>query len=201
MTMAEISISQSNFSHEKISQAEAWLYEHASKPEQIELGLERCHKLLSRLGLSQPPYKIITVAGTNGKGSTVGYLDVLLQSENYSTGRYTSPHLFSFNERIAVDGVDCNDQEIISAFDKIQFAAGKIKLTYFEYSTIAALLIFAERKVDVAVLEVGLGGRLDATNSVDADVAVITSISLDHENWLGNTLNQVGWRKIICLRA
>jgi len=183
-----------------VSKPEAWLYQHASSPEHIELGLSRCHQVLDRLNLRKPTYKIITVAGTNGKGSTVGFLDAMLSAEGYKTGRYTSPHLIKFNERIVIDGHACSDEQIVAAFEKIQLAAAEIHLTYFEYATLAALVMFSQEQVDVAVLEVGLGGRLDATNSVDADVAIVTSIALDHQSWLGNTLNQVAREKAGIMR-
>lgn len=183
--------------------AEKWLYENTSKPEQIELGLQRCKQVLKKLNLSHPNYKIITVAGTNGKGSTVQYLDSLLTYEGkkqQSVGRFTSPHLLRFNERIVIDGSEIGDSELLKAFRTIRKAADGIFLTYFEYVTLAAIYLFAKAKVDVAILEVGLGGRLDASNVVDADVAVITNIALDHQDWLGDDLDLIAREKAGIMR-
>jgi len=181
--------------------AEEWLYQFASKPEKIELGLTRSKTVLQKLQLSNPVFKVITVAGTNGKGSTVQYLDSLLRADGYSVGRFTSPHLIRFNERIVVNGTEVGDAQLIEAFNAIHAAANNIKLTYFEYATLAAILIFADAQVEYAVLEVGLGGRLDAANILDADAAVITNISLDHEDWLGNDLEVIGREKAGIMRA
>lgn len=180
--------------------AEDWLYQHASKPEHIELGLARIREVLRRLNLSDPNYQVITVAGTNGKGSTVEYLNSMLLAGEYSVGKFTSPHLRRFNERIVVNNKEVDDQELLAAFAKIQNAADDIHLTYFEYATLAAIYIFAQRNVDVAVLEVGLGGRLDASNAIDADVAVITNIDVDHQEWLGSDIEVIGREKAGIMR-
>jgi dihydrofolate synthase / folylpolyglutamate synthase len=161
----------------------------------IDLGLERVTEVARALGVNDPPYKVITVAGTNGKGSTVANLDSMLRASGLRCGAFTSPHLIRYNERIRVDGELSTDDELVAAFERIEAARGSTTLTFFEYNALAALLVFAERKVDVAVLEVGLGGRLDATNAVDADVAVVTSIGLDHRDWLGDTLEAIGAEK------
>lgn len=177
-----------------------WLRQYAGVPEKIDLGLTRCHRVLDTLDLRKPPYQLITVAGTNGKGSTLAFLDSILSAAGILTGRYSSPHLIDFNERILVAQAAVNDAVILKAFTTIKDTAGEISLSYFEYATIAALWIFAEQQVDVALLEVGLGGRLDAVNAVDADVAIITSIALDHQEWLGDDLNVIGFEKAGIMR-
>lgn len=169
-------------------------------PEEVELGLERVSEVAQRLRLLpvQPP--VVIVGGTNGKGSTVAVLEALLNEAGYSTGCLTSPHLLRFNERIRVAGVDVQDAEIIEAFAAIEAARGTVSLTYFEFSTLAALLIFRAREVDTVILEVGLGGRLDAVNMVDPSVAVITSIDLDHQNWLGDSRGEIAREKAGIMR-
>jgi dihydrofolate synthase/folylpolyglutamate synthase len=148
-----------------------------------------------RMGLLPPACRVITVAGTNGKGSTVAYLDALCRAAGMRSGRFTSPHLVRYNERICVDGAEAPDGELIAAFERIEAARGSTTLTFFEYNTLAALDVFARRAVDVAILEVGLGGRLDATNIIDADVGVVCSIGLDHVDWLGDSIEQIGREK------
>jgi len=169
----------------------------------IDLGLERVATLARSLALLSPGYHIVTVAGTNGKGSTVAYLDAFLRAAGYRTGSLTSPHLLRYNERIHVDGKEAQDAALVSAFERIEQArqASGTTLTFFEYNTLAALLLFAQQRVDVAVLEVGLGGRLDATNVVDADVAVLCSIGFDHRDWLGDTLEAIGTEKAGIMRT
>ncbi|MGH8580287.1 MAG: bifunctional tetrahydrofolate synthase/dihydrofolate synthase [Gammaproteobacteria bacterium] len=152
---------------------------------EIELGLGRCKRVAWRMGLRQPKYKVITVAGTNGKGSTVAMLGTVFRFAGYRVGVYSSPHLLHYNERIAIDGVVASDGELCEAFQRVDDARGDISLTYFEFGTLAALDLFQGAQLDLAVLEVGLGGRLDAVNIIDADVAVITAIGIDHVNWLG----------------
>ncbi len=164
-------------------------------PVEIDLGLERVARVAERLELLDSYPTTLTVAGTNGKGSVVEVLSALLTGAGLSVGAYTSPHLLRFNERIRINGRLANDHEIVAAFEEIDRARGEISLTYFEVATIAALWIFREHGVDVQVLEVGLGGRLDAVNIVDADVAVVTSIGLDHTEWLGNDRAQVAVEK------
>ena len=161
----------------------------------IDLGLERVAAVARKLEVQNPPYRVITVAGTNGKGSTVAHLEAMLRASGVRCGAFTSPHLIRYNERIRVDGELASDAELVAAFEKIDAARGDITLTFFEYNALAALLVFAERGVSTAILEVGLGGRLDATNLVDADVAVVTSIGVDHRDWLGDTLEQIGAEK------
>jgi dihydrofolate synthase/folylpolyglutamate synthase len=173
-----------------------WLeLQQKSHPSAIDLDLTRVRGVAQAMALLPPAYRVITVAGTNGKGSTVAYLDALLRAAGKRTGRFTSPHLVRYNERICVDGVEADDHELVAAFERIEAARGSTTLTFFEYNTLAALEVFARRGVDVAVLEVGLGGRLDATNIVDADVGVVCSIGLDHIDWLGDSLEQIGREK------
>ena len=161
----------------------------------IDLGLGRVGEVAARLRLTPPPYKVVTVAGTNGKGSTVEDITALLMACGCVVGTLTSPHLLRYNERVRIDAREATDHELISVFEHIEAARGEITLTFFEYNLLAALLLFADRKVDVAVLEVGLGGRLDATNVVDADVGVLVSVGFDHRDWLGDTLDDIGREK------
>ena len=167
----------------------------------IDLGLERVSAVARELELTQPAYRVMTVAGTNGKGSTVACLEALLRAHGYRTGSLTSPHLLRYNERVRFDGREATDEELVRAFDRIEAARGATTLTFFEYNTLAALAIFAERRVDVGVLEVGLGGRLDAVNIVDADVAVLCSVGFDHRDWLGDTLDAIGAEKAGIFRS
>ena len=169
-------------------------------PCEIDLGLERVASVAETLQLLPPPQPVISVAGTNGKGSTVAAMEAILVETGNLCGACTSPHLLSFNERIRVAGVPVDDSEIVQAFEQIESARGKTSLTYFEFSTLAALVVFRQRNVDVILLEVGLGGRLDAVNIVDADVAVITSIDIDHQDWLGNSREQISLEKAGILR-
>jgi dihydrofolate synthase/folylpolyglutamate synthase len=183
-----------------------WLArQERSHPSAIDLGLARVREVALRLGLLTPGgaarHRTFTVGGTNGKGSTVAFLDALLRGSGRRTGRFTSPHLNRYNERICIDGVEARDEDLIGAFERIDGARGDITLTFFEYNTLAALDLFARAAVDVAVLEVGLGGRLDATNLVDADVAVVCSIGMDHVEWLGHTLEDIGREKAGIFRA
>ncbi|NVK73671.1 MAG: bifunctional tetrahydrofolate synthase/dihydrofolate synthase [Oceanospirillaceae bacterium] len=174
----------------------SWLsYIESQHPAEIELGLDRGNKVLARLNLSRPKHQIITVAGTNGKGSTCAMLTQYLYEQGYSVGTYTSPHFLAFNERIALNNNPCNDAILCRAFEAIEAARDGIELTYFEFSTLAALWIFDHSDLDYWVLEVGLGGRLDSVNMVDADVAVLTSISLDHVDWLGDNLEVIAREK------
>jgi dihydrofolate synthase / folylpolyglutamate synthase len=167
----------------------------------IDLGLERVAEVAERLGVRQPRYRVITVGGTNGKGSTVAHLESILRTGGVAVGAFTSPHLVRYNERIRVGGHLADDASLIAAFERIEAARSATTLTFFEYSTLAALLLFERANVAVAVLEVGLGGRLDATNLIDADVAVLTSIGLDHRDWLGDTLDAIGAEKAGIVRA
>ncbi|SBS37350.1 Bifunctional protein FolC [Marinomonas spartinae] len=179
-----------------------WLsYIESQHPSEIELGLERGASVLAKLNIVRPNAKIITVAGTNGKGSTCAMLTQYLCSQGYSVGTYTSPHFIDFNERIAINDQPCEDDLICQAFKAIELARGDIPLTYFEFSTLAALWVFSEANLDYWVLEVGLGGRLDSVNMVDTDVAVVTSIALDHTDWLGDSLEVIAQEKTGIARA
>ncbi|MEM8491124.1 MAG: folylpolyglutamate synthase/dihydrofolate synthase family protein [Pseudomonadota bacterium] len=170
-------------------------------PKSIDLGLERSTEVARRLGLLPLPSKVLVVAGTNGKGTVAHASDALLQAQGFRTGRFTSPHILRFNERIAVDGVPVSDRLILDAFRAIETARSETTLTYFEFSTLAAIWVFAQAGVDVAILEVGLGGRLDAVNIADGDVSVITSISLDHQAWLGETVELIAPEKAAVARS
>lgn len=161
----------------------------------IELGLDRCKAVAKNLDLMTPEHPVISVAGTNGKGSSVTMLNNILTEAGYKTGCYMSPHLIRYNERIRVGGVEVDDKTICQSFSRIDQARGKISLTYFEFGTLAALDIFRNEKVDIAILEVGLGGRLDAINILDADVALVSSIALDHEFWLGKDRETIAFEK------
>jgi len=179
-----------------------WL-DHISKvhPRQIELGLDRIKEVADTLHLGKPATRVITVAGTNGKGSCVAYLESFLEAAGFSTCAYTSPHIHQFSERIRVRAIDVDDALICRAFVEIEAARGTTSLTYFEYATLAALWIFSQQPPDFALLEVGLGGRLDAVNMIDPDLAVITSISLDHQDWLGSDLEKIGFEKAGIMRS
>ncbi len=181
---------------------EQWLQRlETLHPSAVELGLERVSGVANRLQLLPVTQPVVTVAGTNGKGSTVAVLEALLNEAGYCTGVFTSPHLLRFNERIRVAGVDVSDTEITDAFIAIDEARGDVSLTYFEFATLAALLVFRLRAPDIVVLEVGLGGRLDAVNIVHPSVAVITSIDLDHQAWLGETRGEIAREKAGIMRS
>jgi len=167
----------------------------------IDLGLDRLHQVLQRLKLSEPQQQIITVGGTNGKGSTVAALSSLLTTQGKSYGAFTSPHIFKFNERINIDGRLATDDEILEAFEMIDAAKAAINLSYFEYAFLAAVIIFKQQGVDVMLLEVGLGGRLDATNALDADACVITTVDIDHTEWLGDSIDKIAQEKAGIMRA
>ena len=173
-----------------------WLeQQQRSHPSSIDLTLSRVREVARRLELLEPHHRVITVGGTNGKGSTVACLDAIVRAAGLRCGRFTSPHLARYNERICVDGVEADDASLIASFERIDAARADITLTFFEYNALAALDLFRRSRVDVAVLEVGLGGRFDATNIIDADVAVVCSIGLDHVDWLGHTLEAIGREK------
>jgi dihydrofolate synthase/folylpolyglutamate synthase len=170
-------------------------------PRSIDLGLTRVAEVAGRLGIASPAYRVITVGGTNGKGSVAAHAEALLSAAGTRVGLFTSPHLTRYNERIRVDGAEVGDAELIGAFELIEAARGTTTLTFFEYNTLAALAVFARRGVEVAVLEVGLGGRLDATNLISPDVAVVASVGLDHREWLGDSLEAIGAEKAGIFRA
>lgn len=159
------------------------------------------HAVLDRCELRRPPFAVITVAGTNGKGSTVGFCDAALRAGGYRVGAYTSPHLVRYNERVCVAGEPVDDTALCDAFARVEACRGDISLTYFEFGTLAALEVFRARGIDIAVLEVGMGGRLDAVNGVDPDVAVVTSIGIDHTAWLGPDRETIAVEKAGIFRA
>jgi dihydrofolate synthase/folylpolyglutamate synthase len=179
-----------------------WLdWQSSLNPAEIDLGLQRVKQVWDRLTPADLESVVITVAGTNGKGSSVALLEAILQAGGYTTGSYTSPHILNYNERIRLDGIPVSDQLICDAFQRIEQARQELPLTYFEFGTLAALLICADAAVDVCILEVGLGGRLDAVNIIDADAALVTSIALDHQNWLGDDRESIGREKAGIFRA
>ncbi len=179
-----------------------WLaWQEQLHPSEIDLGLERVANVYCQLCTSKPPHCIITVGGTNGKGSSVAMLDAILRAAGYRVGCYTSPHLLKYNERIKLDGLAVDDQTLCNTFERIDQARGETSLSYFEFGTLAALDIFNQASLDVVILEVGLGGRLDAVNIIDADVALITNIGLDHQAWLGDNLESIGFEKAGIMRA
>ena len=178
-----------------------WLsWQEQLHPETIELGLERVKQVWERLHSGSFDCPVITVAGTNGKGSSVAMLQAIYSAAGYQVGSYTSPHLLHYNERIRIDGEPVDDKTICASFERVDRARGNISLTYFEFGTLAALDIFRRTSPDVVILEVGLGGRLDAVNIIDADVALITSIALDHQQWLGHDRETIGNEKAGILR-
>ena len=173
-----------------------WLdWQVSLHPREIDLGLERVAEVADHLDLLKPDFHIITVAGTNGKGSCVAMLQSILQAAGIKTGCYTSPHIHQYNERISINGKDAADNDLIEAFERIDQARDQISLSYFEFGTLTALDLFSRAKIDVAILEVGLGGRLDAVNILDADIALVTHIAVDHVDWLGDDLNQIAAEK------
>ncbi|RUR09590.1 bifunctional tetrahydrofolate synthase/dihydrofolate synthase [Legionella sp. km772] len=179
-----------------------WLnyLEKNSPSHKIQLGLERIAQVAKRLNVHCSNAKVITIAGTNGKGSTVNALECIYHSAGYKVGSYTSPHLIYFNERIKINLTAISDEALCEIFSLIETARGLIELTYFEVATLAALVYFSQQQVDVILLEVGLGGRLDATNIIDSDLAIITTIDYDHQEYLGTTLNQIAYEKAGILR-
>lgn len=169
----------------------------------IELGLERLGRVKAQLMQTQH-CPLIIVGGTNGKGSTCAYLEAIYTFAGYRVGCYTSPHLLEYNERVRVECAPIDDEALCQAFEKVERArhsAGDIALTYFEFGTLAAWEVFATRRVEIAILEVGLGGRLDAVNAYDADCAIVTGIALDHTDWLGSTREAIGFEKAGIYRA
>ncbi len=169
-------------------------------PRPVDMGLERVDKVRAALALALD-IPVITVGGTNGKGSVCAFLEAILHDAGYRTGLYTSPHLVRYNERVRIDLEEVDDRVLIEAFERIEAARGGTSLTYFEFGTLAAAAAFADAKLDVAILEVGLGGRLDAVNVFDPDCAVVVSVDLDHMSYLGSTREAIGREKAGILRA
>ncbi|WP_315389621.1 bifunctional tetrahydrofolate synthase/dihydrofolate synthase [uncultured Stenotrophomonas sp.] len=179
-----------------------WLaYIEQQHPATIDMGLERVRTVATAMGLGQPPPHTLVVGGTNGKGSTVAFVEAIARAAGWKVGAYTSPHLLQYNERVRIDGEDASDAALVAAFNAIEDARGDTTLTYFEYGTLAALHLFAGAGLDLAVLEVGLGGRLDAVNIVDADVAIITTVDIDHADWLGEDREAIGVEKAGIIRG
>lgn len=180
----------------RFSRLEDWLaWQESAHPRAIDLGLERVERVLGRTGWRGATQPVITIGGTNGKGSCVAVLEALLRAGGHRVGTFTSPHLLDYRERIRVDGRWASDASLVAAFERIADARGDDSLTFFEYNTLAALLVFETAAPDVVVLEVGLGGRLDAVNVVAADVAVVVSVGLDHMDWLGSDIESIAREK------
>ena len=163
---------------------------------EIDLSLERVGQVYQRLYPQGVDFTVIGVAGTNGKGSTAEILSSIYRQGGYAVGKYTSPHMLDFNERINIDGKDVSDRTLIGAFERVEQSRAEIKLTFFEYGTLVAIDLFMRANLDIVIMEVGLGGRLDASNILDADVAIVTSVSIDHTAWLGPDINTIAAEKI-----
>jgi len=184
--------------HKRLSD---WLeYIESIHPDSIEFGLERVNSVFLKLFPEGLPFPVITVAGTNGKGSCCAYIEAIMQESGLKSGKYTSPHLVLFNERVVVNAEMVNDELLSMAFDKIEAVRKNTILTYFEYTTLAAMIVFADQKVDIGIFEVGLGGRLDAVNILEPIVSVITSIGIDHVDWLGDDREKIGLEKAAIAR-
>jgi len=171
----------------------AWM--ETLHPREIELGLVRVAEVRDRLGLERPAFAVITVSGTNGKGSTVAMLEHILHAAGYRVGAYTSPHLIDYSERVRIATEAESDAELCAAFERVEAARAQTPLTYFEFGTLAAIDTFRQRRVEIAILEVGLGGRLDAVNAWDADVSIVSSVGIDHTEWLGPDRESIGREK------
>jgi dihydrofolate synthase / folylpolyglutamate synthase len=181
---------------DRFNTLDEWLrWQETLHPISIDLGLERVARVFRKMGLPRPAPVVIIVSGTNGKGSCVSLLEQIALNAGYKTGTYTSPHLLAYNERARVNGVPASDADWLEAFAAVDAARGGESLTYFEFGTLAAFRILARGRLDCAVLEVGMGGRLDATNIIDADAALISSIGLDHQQWLGPTREHIAREK------
>lgn len=179
-----------------------WLtWQESLHPNAIDLGLDRVREVAARMDLLSPSFAIITVGGTNGKGSSVAMAAAILRAAGYRVGAYSSPHLFRYNERVSVDGIEVDDATLVNSFARVDAARGATSLTYFEFGTLAALDIFSRAALDVVVLEVGLGGRLDAVNVWDADVSLVSSVALDHMDWLGPDRESIAFEKAGIYRA
>lgn len=179
-----------------------WLdYIESLHPEEIELGLDRIERVRQNLDLAFPGTCFITIAGTNGKGSTLAYLESIYLAAGYHVGSYTSPHLIRYNERVRLDGIEVGDDVLCRAFADVEIAREDVQLTYFEFGTLATLVIFSRHAPDIVLLETGLGGRLDAVNVIDADLAIVTSVALDHTEWLGDSREKIGREKAGIFRA
>ncbi len=178
-----------------------WLeYINLNRSEEGQFGLKRLEPI-KNIVLDSPIAKIVVlIGGTNGKGTAAEFLNNLLLQSNFKVGLYTSPHLFNFNERIRINGLPVSDLDIINAFKEIEGIKGGIRLTYFDYATIAAFILFKKNSIDVAILEIGLGGRYDPVNLLDPDISILTNVELDHQKWLGNTREEIGEEKSAIFR-
>ncbi len=173
-----------------------WLaYIEQQHPKSIAMGLARVREVATRMQLDRPAKQVISVGGTNGKGSTVAFVEAIARANGWKVGTYTSPHLLRYNERVRIDGIDVDDASLVEGFEAVDAARSDTPLTYFEYGTLCALWLFQRAHLDLAVLEVGLGGRLDAVNIIDADASIITTVDLDHQDWLGNDIETIGFEK------
>ncbi|MCS3809398.1 bifunctional tetrahydrofolate synthase/dihydrofolate synthase [Xanthomonas sp. 4461] len=179
-----------------------WLaYIEQQHPQNIAMGLERVREVAARLQIEAPAKHVVVVGGTNGKGSTVAFIEAIGRAAGWKVGTYTSPHLLRYNERVRIDGSEASDVQLVDAFAAVEVARGQTALTYFEYGTLAALWLLQCSGLDLAVLEIGLGGRLDAVNIIDSDVAVITTVDIDHTDWLGEDREAIGTEKAGIIRA
>jgi len=185
---------------------DAWLaWQEQLNPAEIELGLERVRAVLQRMALESPDFAVITIAGTNGKGSSAAMLQSIYAAAGYRVALYSSPHLHRYNERITLNGIEADDATLCGAFEQIEAArtanGDELPLTYFEFGTLAAIVIFQQAGLDIAILEVGLGGRLDAVNVVEPDVALVTMVDVDHQAWLGEDRETIAREKAGVYRA
>ncbi|SDA25732.1 dihydrofolate synthase / folylpolyglutamate synthase [Pseudomonas sp. NFPP10] len=173
-----------------------WLaYLEQLHPSAIDMGLARSQQVASQMGLGKPAPRVVTVTGTNGKGSTCAFVASLLRAQGLQVGVYSSPHLLRYNERVQINGVEATDEQLCEAFAAVEAGRGEVTLTYFEMGTLAAFWLFQQAALDAVVLEVGLGGRLDTVNLVDADLALVTSIGVDHIEYLGDSRESVAFEK------
>ncbi len=179
-----------------------WLcWQESLSPTEIDLGLDRVRIVAQRLSLDVPAGNVFTIGGTNGKGSTAGFLESLMLANGLGTGVYTSPHLVRYNERVRVNGDPVDDRKLVDAFETVESVRGDVPLTYFEYGTLGAAVVFSRTRSDIWILEVGLGGRLDAVNVIDPDYSLITTVALDHQEWLGQTVDAIAAEKAGIMRT
>ena len=178
-----------------------WLeYINLNRSEEGQFGLKRLEPIKDLILKSPVAKKVVVIGGTNGKGTTAEFLNNLLLESNFKVGLYTSPHLFNFNERIRINGLPVSDIEIIETFKEIEEIKGDIRLTYFDFATIAAFILFKKNLIDVAILEIGLGGKYDPVNLLDPDISILTNVELDHQKWLGSTREEIGEEKSAIFR-